>query len=129
MRNRTKKVILVVGLQLLIASVFIVGVSRTNYSLYILYHSYFADIFLPFGYYFLLSLPRFRHSLFNNWWVRGLSVFVLCATSETLQYFGIYALAKVFDPLDFVMYGIGVGLAILIDRQIFCRFLSFWNQE
>jgi hypothetical protein len=129
MRNSTKKVILVVGLQLLIASVFILGVSRTNHSLYILYQSYFADIFLPFGYYFLLSLPRFQYSLFNNWWVRGLSVFVLCATSETLQYFGIYALATVFDPLDYVMYGIGVGLAILVDKQIFSRFLIIWNQE
>lgn len=129
MRNQSKKVTLVVGLQLVIAAFFILGADRANHSLYILYQSYFADIFLPFGFYFLLFLVQFQHSLFEKWWVKGLSVFALCASSEILQYFGIFALARIFDPIDFVMYGIGVGLAAVVDKQIFSRFLSFWKHN
>ena len=129
MSKKSKRNGLVIGIQLVIAAFFILGADRANRSLYILYQSYFADIFLPFGFYFLLSLVKNKHPVFKEWWVKALSVFVLCATSETLQYFGIFALARVFDPLDFVMYGLGVGLAIIVDRQIFSRFLSFWNHK
>lgn len=129
MRNKTKKVVLIVGLQLAIATFFILGAEKANRSLYILYQSYFADIFLPFGFYFLLFLIQFKHSLFEKWWIKGLLVFVFCATSEILQYFGIFALARIFDPIDFVIYGIGAGLAVVVDRQIFSRFLSFWKHN
>ena len=129
MSKKSKKVILVVGLQLVIAVFFVLGAEKANRSVYILYQSYFADIFLPFGFYFLLSLAEYKHSVFKEWWVKALSVFVLCVTSETLQYFGIFALARVFDPMDFVMYGVGVGLAVVADRQIFSRFLSFWSYK
>lgn len=129
MRNKTKRVVLVVGLQLVIATFFISGAERASPSLYVLYQSYFADIFLPFGFYFLLFLVQFQHSIFEKWWVKGLSVFILCATSEILQYFGIFALARIFDPIDFIMYGVGVGLAVIADTQIFSRFLSFWKHN
>jgi len=56
-----------------------------------------------------------------------LLVFGLCALSETLQYFGVYALATVFDPVDYLMYGMGVLLAAFVDRQIFTRMLPFWE--
>lgn len=129
MRDRTKKVTLVVGLQLVIAAFFILGAGKADRSLYIIYQSYFADIFLPFGFYFLLSLIEDKQTLFKKWWIKGLFVLALCATSEILQYFGIFALARVFDSMDFVMYGMGVGLAVVVDRQIFPRFFSFWNYE
>ncbi len=54
-------------------------------------------------------------------------VFALCTTSEILQYFGIFALARVFDPIDIVMYGIGVLLASIVDRKVFTRIFSFWD--
>ncbi|MFC1727287.1 hypothetical protein ACFL0Y_02070 [Patescibacteria group bacterium] len=129
MSKKSKRTGLVIGIQLVIAAFFVLGADRDNRSLYILYQSYFADIFLPFGLYFLLSLVEDKQSLFKKWWVKGLSVLALCSASEMLQYFGIFALARVFDPLDFVMYGMGVGLAVVVDRQIFSRFLSFWNYE
>ena len=56
MSKKSKKVVLVIGLQLVIAVFFVLGADRANRSAYILYQSYFADIFLPFGFYFLLLL-------------------------------------------------------------------------
>lgn len=129
MRNKTKKITLITGLQLFIAAFFVLGAERASHSLYILYQSYFADIFLPFGFYFLLSLLENQHSFFRKWWIKGLSVFFLCATSEVLQYFGVFALARVFDPIDFIMYGVGIGLAVIVDRHIFFKYYNFWKHN
>lgn len=46
--------------------------------------------------------------------------------TEILQYFGIFALARVFDPIDFVMYGIGVLSVAFVDRKMFVR-AFFWD--
>jgi hypothetical protein len=127
MNMADKKTSMVVGIQLLIALVFISGVGRANQSAQTLYHSYFADIALPFGFYFLLSLSASRHTFLKPWSVKALAVFALCAASETLQFFGIFAFARVFDPLDFVMYGLGTLAAATVDRVVFARSFPFWE--
>ena len=114
-------------MQLFIAVFFILGADKTNRSLYILYQSYFADIFIPFGFYFLLSLGAAESKYSNTWWKKALAIFALCTISEILQYFGIFALAMIFDPVDIVMYGIGVLLASIVDRKVFTRMFSFWD--
>ena len=124
---KRKKVQLVVGLQLLIAVVFVSGVGRAHESVRVLYHSFFADIAIPFGFYFLLALNDDTVTFLNPWWVKALAVFALCATSEILQFFGIFALARTFDPLDFVMYGVGVLMAASVDRGILARRVPFWD--
>ena len=68
-----------------------------------------------------------NHKQLKKWWVKALLVFGLCALSETLQYFGVFALARVFDPVDYLMYGVGVLSAAFVDRQIFTRMLPFWE--
>lgn len=45
---------------------------------------------------------------------------------ETAQYVGIQLLGATFDPLDFAMYGAGVGLAILLDTRVLPGILPFW---
>jgi hypothetical protein len=127
MNMTDKKTSMVVGIQLLIALVFISGVGRANQSTQTLYHSYFADIALPFGFYFLLSLSESRHTFLKPWSVKALAVFAVCTVSETLQFFGIFAFARVFDPLDFVMYGLGALAAAAVDRAVFARSFSFWE--
>ena len=127
MDKSIKRKRLVIFIQLVIALFFILGADKASRSLYIQYQSYFADIFIPFGFYFLLSIKGDRSKYFNTWWKKSLAIFILCATSETLQYFGIYALARVFDPIDYVMYGFGVLLAAFVDRVIFTRTFSFWD--
>jgi hypothetical protein len=123
---KTKKTIVIITL-LTIASIFIIGVDWASKPVKILFHSYFADIAIPFGYYLLLVPVADKHNLFQKWYTKAGAVFILCALSETLQYFGIYALASIFDPLDYVMYALGVILAAFVDRILFKRIFDFWD--
>ena len=125
MNKENKIKIIVVSIQIIIVVLFILGTKLSTQSLRIIYYSYFADVFIPFGFYFLLFPLQSKCSLFEKWWVKALSIFLLCASSEILQYFGIYALARVFDLLDFVMYGIGVLIAAFVDRKLLANYLSF----
>ena len=121
LKHGTKKTLIVVGMELSIALIFFVGADWAGKSVHGFFHNYFADIALPFGYYFLLILVEDRITVLRPWFGKALAVFLLAAASETLQYFGVYALARVFDPLDFAMYAAGVLLAALIDRQVISR--------
>ncbi len=123
---RNKKLVVVITL-LIIATLFIIGADWANEQIHRLFHSYFADIVIPFGYYFLLVLVEDKYKIIRNWYLKAAVIFVLCSLSETLQYFGIYALAIVFDPFDYVMYALGVLLATFTDRIIFKRLFSFWQ--
>ena len=122
-----KKTTLIVGIELLMAGLLVAIGNITHPDLERLYHSYFADVALPFGYYFLLMMPRLRAPVLRRWWFRAGAVFLLCAASECLQFFGIYALARTFDPVDYVMYAMGVMLAASVDRQVLARILPFWD--
>jgi hypothetical protein len=123
---RNKKTIAITIL-LAIALVFVIGADWASETFRRFFKSYFADIALPFGYYFLLVIIEDRHQQFRNWYSKCAAIFSLCALSETLQYFGIYALAIVFDPLDYLMYALGVLLAAFVDRVVFKRLFVFWH--
>ena len=123
---KNKKTIVVITM-LIIASIFVVGADWAGETANRLFHSYFADIAIPFGYYLLLILMEDKYKLIKKWYVKAGAVFLLCSLSETLQYFGIYALAIVFDPLDYMMYALGVILGAFFDRIIFKSMFSFWN--
>ena len=127
MSEKNKRTIFVVVLQLAMAMLFIPSPSWMSGSMRVIYQSYFADVVIPFSFYFLLSLISDNFKKLKKWWVKALLVFGLCALSETLQYFGVFALARVFDPVDYLMYGVGVLLAAFVDRQIFTRLFPFWE--
>lgn len=122
---KTKKQI-VVATMLSIAAIFMIGADWANEKIRILFHSYFADIAIPFGYYMLLFLVEDKFKVFQKWHSKALAIFLLCSLSESLQYFGIYALANTFDPIDYFMYAFGVLLAAFFDRIIFKRLFSAW---
>ena len=46
-----------------------------------------------------------------------------------MQAFGLPILGKVFDPLDFLMFGIGVLLTAFVDRIVVKRIFHFWSTE
>ena len=123
---KSKKTIVVITL-LFIASIFVIGADWASEISHRLFHSYFADIAIPFGFYLLLVLLEDRYILIKKWYIKAGAVFALCTLSESLQYFGVYALAKVFDPLDYLMYALGVASAAIADRIIFKRVFSFWH--
>ena len=74
----------------------------------------------------LLVRVEDKYKPFQKWYTKASAVYILCALSETLQYFGVLALARVFDPLDYVIYALGVVFAALFDRVIFKRIFDFW---
>ncbi|OGM09108.1 hypothetical protein A2159_00605 [Candidatus Woesebacteria bacterium RBG_13_34_9] len=127
MKIKIKKVILVVFMQLVIALIFVIGAGWASLPVYLFFQSYFADIIIPFAFYFLLTMQGDGNKFLNAWWKRALVILALTFASETLQYFGVYALARVFDPMDYLMYVIGVLLAAYVDRKIFTHAFSFWD--
>jgi len=78
---------------------------------------YLIDILLPFCVYFLLKLP----GIIPKYWMVAAIVVLIGFSVETLQYFDIYVLGSTFDPLDYLMYCIGVLLAFLIDIYFFSK--------
>jgi hypothetical protein len=91
-----------------------------------LYYSFFSDIVMPFGIYFMLCIYDINWPLLRGWYTKALLVFAACAATEVAQAFGLYMLGVTFDPLDFAMFAAGVLLAVFVDRVAFTRALSFW---
>jgi hypothetical protein len=126
-RGRTA---LIVSILLVIALVHILRVGTyLRGSLFTLYYSYFSDIVVPFGMYFLLCLDAAPVRLLRDWRVRAMLVFGVASSTEVLQAFGVPLLGQTFDPLDFVMFGGGVLLAVLLDRFLFDRLLPWWTPK
>ena len=121
-----QKKLVVVITQLIIACLFVIGADWASDNIRRFFHSYFADIAIPFGFYFLLVLLEDRYKLLQRWYVKAAVIFILCSVSETLQFFSIYALATVFDPWDYIMYALGVVLAAIVDRIILKKLFGFW---
>jgi len=122
MEKNREQIAIVVGIELALALIFFIGADWSNESVHRFFHSYFADIALPFGFYFLL-IPNEDASLFlRPWHHKSLAVFLFVLTSEILQFFGIYALATFFDPVDFVMYAGGVLLAAFVDTKLISKY-------
>ena len=108
----------IISIEIAIAFLFVAGADWAGDTAHRLFQSYFADVFIPFGFYLLLILSEDNHPSLQKWYTKAGAVFALCALSETLQYFGIFALARVFDPVDYAMYAVGVLLATCLDTII-----------
>ena len=93
---------------------------------YNLYYSYFSDFIIPFGMYFLLSLYDATIPYFQKWYVKAGLIFGLTTLAEICQFFGIEVLGVTFDPIDILIYGLGVCAAAFVDVKIFSKYLSFW---
>jgi len=128
MKNTAKKVFFVITIQIIIALIHIFRIGTfLNGDLYILYYSYFSDFILPFGAYFLLCANEFPIDFLRDWRVKSLIVFSVATTAEICQYFGISVLGVTFDQVDIIMYGAGVMLAAIIDKQLFTQIFKFWT--
>ncbi|MBI4893712.1 MAG: hypothetical protein HY821_24045 [Acidobacteria bacterium] len=92
-----------------------------------LYSSYFSDLVIPFGVYFLLTLNEDYIPLFRSWSGKAGAVIVLTTAAEVAQFFGFDVLGVTFDPLDILMYASGTLLAALLDVQVFPRLVKGWN--
>ena len=128
MQPITRKKLVVFAIMLLIAGLHILGPMRQSPDpWHNWYYSYFSDLALPFGFYFLLCMTEANFPPLRPWWLKAGLVFGAATAAEVLQYFGIYALGITFDPLDIVAYAVGVLLAVVLERGIFARWLPFWS--
>ena len=126
MKLNHKKAI-IIGIQFFLAALHILGPGQyLSDSWRSLYQSYFSDLVLPFGLYFLLCASEDSLPFLQHWQARALAAFLAPATAESLQAFGIHAFGATFDPLDILMYAIGVALAVLVERKLFSK-LNFWE--
>lgn len=91
------------------------------------YASYFSDVAMPFAGYFLLYAAADRLPVLRRWWIRGLTGFVAPALAECAQGLGVPILGATFDVLDFGMYALGVGAALIVDRGVLRRRFAFWR--
>lgn len=81
-----------------------------------LYYSYASDLLLPMAMYFVLCLTERNVSFLSDWRAKAAVVLAVASAAEALQGLGVPMLGRTFDPLDFVMYVIGVLVAVLLDR-------------
>jgi hypothetical protein len=101
---------------------------------WVLWVSYANDLLLPFAFYFFLWLGE---RWLKTWQARALLAFTIPTLMEFVQalypwisesrYFtGRYVGA--FDPLDILMYAIGVGVAVFVEQVIFTKQFIFSQQ-
>ena len=125
-----QKVRKTVGISIILAIVamhaFRIG-QYLNENLYIYYYSFASDLVLPIGSYFMLVMFEIQFQFLRNWFVKALIVFGTMTFSEIMQMFGFYFFGVTFDILDILMFGIGVIIAVLIDKQIFERLIPHWK--
>ncbi|UCG62324.1 MAG: hypothetical protein JSV52_03300 [Candidatus Zixiibacteriota bacterium] len=85
-------------------------------------NGYLIDILLPFAMYLILGVVR--HPIIHRPVTRAVLVFMVGATTETLQYFGVPIFGRTFDPLDYLMFAVGICLAAVFERIVLPRLLQ-----
>jgi hypothetical protein len=82
-------------------------------------NGYLIDVLLPFAMYLLLSLcgPPFRFSGA----LRAAAVLCVGVIVEVLQFFDVPLFGRTFDPVDFMMYGLGVAGGAAFERAVLSR--------
>ena len=128
--KRNKRIRKLVGLSVMLIIALIFGFrigNHLNGNLYIYYQSYAGDLMIPFGAYYLLCMNEIRLQFLRKWFVKALLVFCAMTFSEIMQLYGLYLFGVTFDLADILMYGIGVIVAVLFDKEIFERILPYWK--
>jgi len=82
-------------------------------------NGYMIDILLPFAMYLVLGVAK--QSILRSGIARGVFVFSIGAITETLQYFSVPIFGRTFDLLDYLMFGLGIGLAVVFERYVLSR--------
>ena len=111
MKNRTS-IIIIVAISLLTAFLhFIIGPASGDFV-----RNHLMTVLLPLNIYLLIQLALRRvWSLPITRMVGALGVLIIAFALEILQSYGIEIFGSVYDPLDIMMAGIGVGAGFIID--------------
>ena len=129
-KRQTVRAIVVLSIMLIIAAIHLFRVgSYLKENLRDYYYAYASDVMIPFAVYFLLCLNDIHIRFLKKWYVKALIVFGVMTFSEIMQYFGIYFFGDTFDLLDIAMFGIGICIAVCVDRYLFERLVPYWKYE
>lgn len=118
MRNK-KSTYIIVSISILVGFLhFVFGPGYKGIFMYFI-HSYLIDIILPLSLYLLLQIPLRRNMAVNRSRVAGAIIpFAIGTIVEILQLYEFDFLGRTYDPWDILMYGIGIGLGVVIDLTI-----------
>jgi hypothetical protein len=118
MKNQ-KSVYLIVGISLFVALLhFLIGPDYQGIFRHFV-RGYLIDILLPFNLYLLLQISlRKNFSVHKSRIVGAVLTFSFGTLVELLQLNNIHFLGETYDPLDILMYGIGVGLGVILDLTV-----------
>jgi len=84
---------------------------------------YLIDILLPMNLYLLIQISLRKNISANIARITGAIITLTFGTIvEILQLYEIEFLGRTYDPLDILMYAIGVGLGFVIDFTIIDKF-------
>ena len=85
--------------------------------------SYLMDILLPMNLYLLLQIALRKNMSVNySRMIAAIGTLAFGTAVELLQFNKIELFGRTYDPRDLLMYGIGVGLGILMDLMLLNRF-------
>jgi len=79
--------------------------------------------------YFILCMSERHLELLSGWRAKAIAVLAAASIAETLQGLGVPMLGRTFDPFDFVMYGVGVVVAVLLDRLALRVVCGPWSEH
>jgi hypothetical protein len=118
MKNQ-KSVYLIVGISLFVALLhFLIGPDYQGIFRHFV-RGYLIDILLPFNLYLLLQVSlRKNISVLKSRIIGAALTFSFGILVEFLQLKNIHFLGETYDPLDILMYGIGVGLGVILDLTV-----------
>jgi hypothetical protein len=122
MKNK-KSIYFIVGLSLSVALMhFIIGPDYNGICKHFV-RCYLIDLLLPMNIYLLLQISlRKKISIVKSRVIGALFTFLIGVIVEILQLFKIEFLGSTYDPLDILMYGIGVMIGLLVDYTIIDKF-------
>jgi hypothetical protein len=116
--NLPRKLV-VVGICLAVAALHLFTGPRYSGPFRAFVTGYLIDLVLPFSLVLLLGIGLDDLSALRRPVVRATAVFLLGASVEVLQYFGVPLFGRTFDPVDLVMYAAGAMAALLFERLAF----------
>ena len=126
-KRRTRKIGVVVSISISVALLHFVTGENYQGPFPVFVNGYMIDVLLPFSLYFLLCLTQ--ASILRSWLVKAILVFAVGLVVETAQFYGFPILGQTFDPLDYLMYGLGVLMAVVLDTLLFPRLFVFWASQ
>ena len=120
MTTKIKRKNIVIFIALIVGLLHFVTGPSYNGPFSVFVNGYLIDILLPFAMFLVLKIANLK--FIKTDLLIGFVIFLIGAASETLQYFGIPIFGRTFDPLDYLMFLIGIVMAYFFHNIYLIKF-------